>query len=172
MSSEWTAIVTGAARGIGLAIARRLTHEGLRVAIADLDGETARRQADALQTDGADALAVPVDVTDPASVEAMVRTVLERWGRLDVLVNNAGIAGRNAPIQDLSLDEWQQVIAVDLNGVFLCCRAAVEARAKTGDGGRIVNVAARPALEWRSGAGMAAYTASKAAVAALTVALA
>ena len=127
MNNGRTAIVTGAARGIGLAIARRLTRDGLRVALADVDVETARREADALQAAGAEALAVRTDVTDPAGVEAMVGTVLERWGQLDVLVNNAGIAGRSAPVHDLSLEEWQQVLAVDLTGVFLCCRAAVRA---------------------------------------------
>jgi NAD(P)-dependent dehydrogenase (short-subunit alcohol dehydrogenase family) len=168
MSNGRTAIVTGAARGIGLAIARRLTHDGLRVALADLDSETARQQADALQAAGAGAFAVLADVTDPASVEAMVRTVLERWGHLDVLVNNAGVAGRNAPIQDLSLDEWQQVIAVDLTGVFLCCRAAVSAMLPRGSG-RIVNVASIAGKEGNPN--LVPYSAAKAGVIGLTKAL-
>jgi 3-oxoacyl-[acyl-carrier protein] reductase len=168
MNNGRTAIVTGAARGIGLAIARRLTRDGLRVAIADVDVETVRREADALQASGAEALAVRADVTDPAGVEAMVGTVLERWGHLDVLVNNAGIAGRSAPVQDLSLEDWQQVIAVDLTGVFLCCRAAVRAMLPRASG-RIVNVASIAGKEGNPN--LAPYSAAKAGVIGLTKAL-
>jgi 3-oxoacyl-[acyl-carrier protein] reductase len=168
MNKGRTAIVTGAARGIGLAIARRLTRDGLRVALADVDVETARREVDALQAAGAEALAVRTDVTDPAGVEAMVGTVLERWGHLDVLVNNAGIAGRSAPVQDLRLEEWQQVIAVDLTGVFLCCQAAVRAMLPRASG-RIVNVASIAGKEGNPN--LAPYSAAKAGVIGLTKAL-
>src|SRR5918912_1732619 len=168
MGNGRTAIVTGAARGIGLAIARRLTRDGLRVALADVDIETARHQADALQAAGAGALAVRTDVTDPAGVEAMVGTVLEHWGHLDVLVNNAGIAGRSAPVQDLSLEEWQQVIAVDLTGVFLCCQAAVRAMQPRASG-RIVNIASIAGKEGNPN--LAPYSAAKAGVIGLTKAL-
>ena len=168
MNNRRTAIVTGAARGIGLAIARRLTRDGLRVALADVDIETARHQADALQAAGAGALAVRTDVTDPAGVEAMVGTVLEHWGHLDVLVNNAGIAGRSAPVQDLSLEEWQQVIAVDLTGVFLCCQAAVRAMLPRASG-RIVNIASIAGKEGNPN--LAPYSAAKAGVLGLTKAL-
>jgi 3-oxoacyl-[acyl-carrier protein] reductase len=168
MNNGRTAIVTGAARGIGLAIARRLTRDGLRVALADVDVETARREVDALHAAGAEALAVRTDVTDPAGVEAMVGAVLERWGHLDVLVNNAGIAGRSAPVQDLSLEEWQQVIAVDLTGVFLCCRAAVRAMLPRASG-RIVNVASIAGKEGNPN--LAPYSAAKAGVIGLTKAL-
>jgi 2-dehydro-3-deoxy-L-rhamnonate dehydrogenase (NAD+) len=168
MNNGRTAIVTGAARGIGLAIARRLIRDGLRVALADVDIETARYQADALQAAGAGALAVRTDVTDPVGVEAMVGTVLERWGHLDVLVNNAGIAGRSAPVQDLSLEEWQQVIAVDLTGVFLCCQAAVRAMLPRASG-RIVNVASIAGKEGNPN--LAPYSAAKAGVIGLTKAL-
>jgi 2-dehydro-3-deoxy-L-rhamnonate dehydrogenase (NAD+) len=168
MNNGRTAIVTGAARGIGRAIARRLTRDGLRVALADVDVETARREADALQAAGAEALAVRTDVTDPAGVEAMVGAVLERWGHLDVLVNNAGIAGRSAPVQDLSLEEWQQVIAVDLTGVFLCCQAAVRAMLPRASG-RIVNVASIAGKEGNPN--LAPYSAAKAGVIGLTKAL-
>ena len=168
MGSGRTAIVTGAARGIGLAIARRLTRDGLRVALADVDIETARHQADALQAAGAGALAVRTDVTDRAGVEAMVGTVLEHWGHLDVLVNNAGIAGRSAPVQDLSLEDWQQVIAVDLTGVFLCCQAAVRAMLPRASG-RIVNIASIAGKEGNPN--LAPYSAAKAGVIGLTKAL-
>jgi 2-dehydro-3-deoxy-L-rhamnonate dehydrogenase (NAD+) len=168
MNNGRTAIVTGAARGIGLAIARRLTRDGLRVALADVDFETARREADALQAAGAEVLAVRTDVTDPAGVEAMVGAVLERWGQLDVLVNNAGVAGRSAPVQDLSLEEWQQVIAVDLTGVFLCCQAAVRAMLPRASG-RIVNIASIAGKEGNPN--LAPYSAAKAGVIGLTKAL-
>ena len=168
MNNGRTAIVTGAARGIGLAIARRLTRDGLRVAIVDVDVETARREADALQAAAAEALAIRTDVTDPAGVEAMVGTVLERWGHLDVLVNNAGIAGRSAPVQDLSLEQWQQVIAVDLTGVFLCCQAAVRAMLPRASG-RIVNIASIAGKEGNPN--LAPYSAAKAGVIGLTKAL-
>jgi 3-oxoacyl-[acyl-carrier protein] reductase len=168
MGNGRTAIVTGAARGIGLAIARRLTRDGLRVAVADVDVETARREAAALQAAGAEALAVRTDVTDPAGVEAMVGAVLERWGYLDVLVNNAGIAGRSAPVQDLSLEEWQQVLAVDLTGVFLCCQAAVRAMLPRASG-RIVNIASIAGKEGNPN--LAPYSAAKAGVIGLTKAL-
>ena len=168
MNNGRTAIVTGAARGIGLAIARRLTRDGLRVAIADVDVETAQREADALQAAGAEALAVHADVTDQAGVEAMVGTVLERWGHLDVLVNNAGIAGRSAPVQDLSPEDWQQVIAVDLTGVFLCCQAAVRAMLPRASG-RIVNIASIAGKEGNPN--LAPYSAAKAGVIGLTKAL-
>jgi 2-dehydro-3-deoxy-L-rhamnonate dehydrogenase (NAD+) len=168
MNNGRTAIVTGAARGIGLAIARRLTRGGLRVALADVDVETARREADALQAAGVEALAVRTDVTDPAGVEAMVGAVLERWGHLDVLVNNAGIAGRSVPVQDLRLEEWQQVLAVDLTGVFLCCQAAVRAMLPRASG-RIVNIASIAGKEGNPN--LAPYSAAKAGVIGLTKAL-
>jgi 3-oxoacyl-[acyl-carrier protein] reductase len=168
MNNGRTAIVTGAARGIGLAIARRLIRDGLRVALADIDVETARREADALQVGGVEVLAVRTDVTDPAGVEGMVGTVLERWGQLDVLVNNAGIAGRSAPVQDLSLEEWQQVIAVDLTGVFLCCQAAVRAMLPRASG-RIVTIASIAGKEGNPN--LAPYSAAKAGVIGLTKAL-
>ena len=168
MNNGRTAIVTGAARGIGLAIARRLNRGGLRVALADVDVETARREADALQAAGVEALAVRTDVTDPAGVEAMVGAVLERWGHLDVLINNAGIAGRSVPVQDLRLEEWQQVLAVDLTGVFLCCQAAVRAMLPRASG-RIVNIASIAGKEGNPN--LAPYSAAKAGVIGLTKAL-
>jgi 3-oxoacyl-[acyl-carrier protein] reductase len=121
-----------------------------------------------LQSVGAEALAVRTDVTNPASVEAMVGTVLERWGQLDVLVNNDGIAGRSAPVQDLSLEDWQQVIAVDLTSVFLCCWAPVHAKLPRASG-RIVNVASIAGKEGNPN--LVPYSAAKAGVSGLTKAL-
>ena len=161
-----TGIVTGAARGIGEAIVRRLTSEGARVLIADIDEGAAQASADAI---GAGALAHRLDVTDPASWEAAVERATSDWGRLDILVNNAGIAGRSAPATELSVEEWRQVIELDLTGVFLGCRAALPTM--TGAGyGRIVNIASIAGKEGNPNA--VPYSAAKAGVIGLTKAIA
>ena len=117
-----SAIVTGAARGIGLAIATRLAHEGAGVMIADIDLDEAQRAAAVI---GDTAVPQQLDVTEPASWDAAVREAQQRWSRIDALVNNAGIAGRAAPIWELAIDEWQHLIDIDLTGVFLGCRAVI-----------------------------------------------
>ena len=117
-----TAIVTGAARGIGRAIATRLAGEGARVMIADVDEATATGTAAEI---GERALPHRLDVTSPESWTAAVERATGEWGRLDILVNNAGIAGRSAPTWELSVEEWREVLDVDLTGVFLGCRAAL-----------------------------------------------
>ncbi len=161
-----TALVTGAARGIGLAIASRLAADGLRVALLDLDGPAARTAA---RTVGGEAWAIAADVTRAADVDVAVRQVVERWGRLDVLVNNAGITGRSFPIWELSDEDWQRVIDVDLTSVFLCCRAAV--RVMLGQGsGRIVNIASIAGKEGNPT--LVPYSSAKAGVIGLTKALA
>ncbi len=168
MSETKAAIVTGAARGIGLAIARRLARDGFGVAIADLDQETAQRAAASLTKAGSEAIAVRVDVADPPSVEALMGAVLDRLGRLDALVNNAGIANRSAPLHELGVAEWQKVIDVDLTGVFLCCAAAVRAMLPRG-AGRIVNIASIAGKEGNPNLGP--YSAAKAGVIGLTKSL-
>jgi 3-oxoacyl-[acyl-carrier protein] reductase len=132
-----TALVTGAARGIGLAIAGRLASDGARVALLDLD--RAEVEAAAAKV-GGETLALVADVTRTPEVDGAVQRVVERWGRLDVLVNNAGITGRSFPIWELSDEDWRRVIDVDLTSVFLCCRAAVKVMLPQG-AGRIVNIA-------------------------------
>ena len=161
-----TGIVTGGARGIDEAIVRRLTSEGARVLIADIDEGAARATADAI---GAGALSHRLDVTDPASWDAAVERATSDWGRLDILVNNAGIAGRSAPATELSVEEWRQVIELDLTGVFLGCRAALPTM--TGAGyGRIVNIASIAGKEGNPNA--VPYSAAKAGVIGLTKAIA
>ena len=159
------AIVTGAARGIGLAIARRLHADGATVALADVDVEDARRHAAAL---GERVMAVPVDVTDPVSVDSMVTTVLERFGRIDILVNNAGVLGPTAPTAEYPPDAWRRVLATNLDGVFYCSRAVLPHMLARG-WGRIVNIASIAGKEGNPG--MAAYSASKAGVIGFTKAL-
>lgn len=160
------ALVTGAARGIGLAIAERLVAEGGTVALADVGLGRAEEEAHRL---GERAIALRVDVTDPVSVAAGVRAALERMGGLDILVNNAGIHGPSVPAWDLADEDWQRVLAVDLTGVFYCCRAVMP-HMRQRRYGRIVNVASIAGKEGNPNA--LAYSAAKAGVIGLTKALA
>jgi NAD(P)-dependent dehydrogenase (short-subunit alcohol dehydrogenase family) len=157
-----TAIVTGAATGIGEAIARRLARAGAAVAVADLDLEGASEVA---QSIGGDSFALPIDITRSDSVNAAVAELLSRTGRIDVLVNNAGIAGRTAPIWELTDDDWQRIIAVNMTGVFNCCRAVLP-HMRTRRYGRIVNIASIAGKEGNPN--MSGYSATKAAVIGLT----
>lgn len=145
-----TAIVTGGAQGIGAAIVERLRASGARVQIWDLDGSPR------------------VDVSDAASVETATRNTLKELGRIDVLVNNAGIAGLNKPTIDYPLEEWERVLRVNLTSQFLCCRAVAPYMAKAGYG-RIVNIASIAGKEGNPNA--VAYSASKAGVISLTKSL-
>jgi 2-dehydro-3-deoxy-L-rhamnonate dehydrogenase (NAD+) len=166
MPDDRTALVTGAARGIGLAIARRLAGDGLRVALLDLDRE---RVETAAREVGSGAAALVADVTRSADVDAAVRVVVERWGRLDVLVNNAGITGRSFPVWELEDADWERVLAVDLTSVFYCCRAAIRVMLRQGSG-RIVNIASIAGKEGNPT--LVPYSSAKAGVIGLTKALA
>jgi len=160
-----TAIVTGAATGIGEASAARLAKAGATVVVADLD--VAGAQASAAKI-GAGAFPFPVDITERASIERLVAAVVERTGRIDVLVNNAGIAGRAAPLWEQSDEDWSRVLATNLSGVFYFCRAVIPLmRARRY--GRIVNVASVAGKEGNPN--MTAYSASKAGVIAFTKSL-
>lgn len=145
-----TAIVTGGAAGIGAAIVKRLQDSGARVRVWDVAG------ADA------------VDVTDQASVERATAKTLADMGKIDVLVNNAGIAGMNAPTVDYPVGEWERVLRVNLTSQFLCCRAVAPHMVKAGYG-RIVNIASVAGKEGNPNA--VAYSASKAGVISLTKSL-
>ena len=158
------AVVTGAARGIGLAVAERLTASGASVAVWDVDGNEAEKSAATL----ADACAVGVDVSDADSVGKAVAATLDRYGRIDCLVNNAGIAGPTGPLWEYPIDVWRKILEIDLTGVFLCCRAIVPVMLK-GDYGRIVNVASVAGKEGNPNA--SAYSSAKAGVIALTKSL-
>ena len=161
-----TAIVTGAARGIGEAITTRLTSEGARVLVADIDEAAAVRTSGEI---GERALAHRLDVTSERSWQAAVERALGEWGRLDILVNNAGIAGRSAPTWELTVEEWNDVLTIDLTGVFLGCRAALPPMLEAGSG-RIVNVASIAGKEGNPNA--VPYSAAKAGVIGLTKAVA
>lgn len=163
-----TALVTGAARGIGKAIATRLLNDGFAVAIADIDQAAADTAADELANLG-ELFAVRVDLTDPESVRAIVNRILDRYSAIDVLVNNAGIGGKAAPVVDYPEQEWRRVLAVNLDAVFYCCKAVLPSMLARGSG-RIVNVASISGKEGNPN--MSAYSSSKAGVIGFTKALA
>ncbi len=161
------ALVTGGAGAIGAAAAARLAGEGAAVAVVDRDGGRGEATAAALEATGAEALAVAADVGDPAEVERAVDATLARFGRLDVVFNNAGIPGERAPIHELDVADFDEVLRINLRGIFLVLRAAVRAIADGGRGGAIVNMASSMA-GWDVLAGGAAYAASKHGVLGLT----
>lgn len=161
------AVVTGGARGIGFAIAARLLAEGAQVAIWDVDAPQARKAAAQLSERGR-AEAFSADVADAGSVESAARETLRRYGGLEILVNNAGIAGPNMPTWEYPPDAWQKVLDIDLTGVYLCCRALVPTMRER-NYGRVVNIASIAGKEGNPNA--AAYSAAKAGVIALTKSL-
>ncbi len=164
------AIVTGAGRNIGEAIAHAFAEEGARVAVVDWLEERAQAVAGAInaEREGA-ALAVTCDVTAGGDVERMVGDVVGRWGRIDVLVNNVGVVDRTN-VLELPESEWDRVIGVSLKSVFLCTKYAAKQMVEQGDGGRIVNLASTSGHRGRDNA--TAYPAAKGGVLNLTRALA
>lgn len=157
-----TAVVTGAGRGIGRAIATRLAQDGFAVLATDIDGAAAEDTATTLRAEGLTARAAPLDVTSRTEVA----TLLDGIEDLAVVVNNAGIAATMEGVADVSLADWRRIFAVNVQGVFI---VAQEGARRMGEGGRIVNIASRGYL---GGAGMPHYVASKAAVVGLTRAMA
>jgi 2-dehydro-3-deoxy-L-rhamnonate dehydrogenase (NAD+) len=160
------AIVTGAATGIGEAIAARLANAGATVCIADIDGTAAVAAAERI---GRGAHAIAVDITDSASVAQAVAAIVERNGAIDILVNNAGIAGKAAPIWEQADEDWHKVMAININGPFYFCRAVIPLMRSRGYG-RIVNIASVAGKEGNPN--MVAYSASKAAIIGLTKSIA
>jgi len=159
------AVVTGAAQGIGRAIAARLLESGAQVWLWDIDEAMVAATATDL---GEGAYPLRVDVANPDSVADAAQAVAQQAGRIDILVNNAGISGANAPLWEYATDEWQRVIDINLNGVFNCCKAVVPFMRDAGYG-RIVNMASVAGKEGNPNA--AAYSTSKAGVIALTKSL-
>ena len=133
------ALVTGGGSGIGAACVRALAGGGARVAVADVRVEAAQQVADEICGTGGQATAIQADVADPGSAEAMVQAAVAAFGGLDVAVNNAGIGGEARPVAELSVEGWQQVIGINLTGVFLCIKHEVPALLERG-GGAIVNI--------------------------------
>ena len=157
------AVVTGGARGIGLAVAERATASGARCAIWDVD--LAEAEAVAKRLGG---FAARVDVTDDGAVAAALAATEAALGPVGILVANAGITGPNAPVEDYPIDAWRRVIEIDLTGVFLCCRAVVPGM-RARNAGRIVNIASIAGKEGNPNA--AAYSAAKAGVIGFTKSL-
>jgi 3-oxoacyl-[acyl-carrier protein] reductase len=164
-------VITGSAQGIGRAFARSFADTGATVVIADRNIEKARLVAAECVSAGSDAVALDVDVTDPTSVEAMAKTTVERFGRIDVLVNNAAVFSTLAmkPFEEIDLAEWESVMRVNLTGTFLCCQA-VAPQMRVQGAGRIVNLSSATTLFGRPF--YLHYVASKAGVIGLTRGLA
>ncbi|WP_324789605.1 SDR family NAD(P)-dependent oxidoreductase [Streptomyces sp. H51] len=161
-----TALVTGAASGIGLATARRLGAGGAGVVVADYNAEGAEKAAAALKAEGISAAAVEVDVTRPESVAAAVAFAVDTFGGLDLAVNNAGIGGPSAPTGEYDIEAYERVINTNLNGVFYSLRHELPVMEAAGKGGAIVNVAS--ILGSVAFPGSPAYVAAKHGVVGLT----
>jgi 2-deoxy-D-gluconate 3-dehydrogenase len=162
------AVVTGGNGGIGLGMARGLAGAGAAVVVSGRNAEKSRRAVAELASLGAEAVAIEADVADEAAVEALIRKTVDRFGRLDVLVNNAGMNIRK-PVQDLTLAEWRRVLDTNLTSAFLSCRAAYPVM-KRGGGGKIINIGSMMSIFGTSFA--PAYAASKGGIVQLTKAMA
>ena len=163
------AVVTGSAQGIGKVYALRLASEGAKVVLADiLDPEPAARD---IRRNGGEALALMTDVSDEHSVRRLIQAATETYGRIDILVNNAAIFGTlpRRRFEDIPLAEWDQVMAINVRGIFLCCREAVPVM-KSQRGGKIINIASTTV--YKGSPGFLHYVASKGAVIGLSHALA
>lgn len=165
---EKIAIVTGAAQGIGRAIALGFAREGAKVVVGDIDGVKAEAVVKEISTLGTEALAVRVDVSDEGSVANLKEQVLHRFGRVDILVNNAGIYPPS-PAVKMSEEEWDRVIDTNLGGNFLCSRAVVP-HMRAQKSGRIISISS--ALAYKGARNGAHYVASKAGIIGLVKALA
>jgi 3-oxoacyl-[acyl-carrier protein] reductase len=164
-------IITGAGQGIGRVFAKSFAKAGARVVVAELNEKRAEAVAEEILTFDVQVLAVTTDVADPASIAEMVRVVEDEWGRIDVLINNAGVFStlEMRPFDQIPLDEWERVLRVNLTGPFLCARAVLPAmrRAKWG---RIINVASGAVRLGRPN--YLHYIASKAALAGMSLSMA
>lgn len=158
------AIVTGGGTGIGKAIARRFVEEGASVVLASRNAATLEASATELGAEGGTVVPVATDVTDEAQVEALFAETALRFGRLDLLVNNAG-AVEFAPLDEMGLGQWERLLSVNLTGLFLCTRAALKTMKRQGSG-RIINIGSISAEKPRVGQG--GYGATKAGVISLT----
>ena len=165
------ALVTGAGSGIGRAVALELSADGYRLALAGRRAEPLQALVEEIRASGGEAVAIPTDVRDQASVEALFSTVEEVYGRLDVIFNNAGIGAKAVPIDELPVEDWLNVLDTNVTGVYLCCRGAFALmRRQQPQGGRIINNGSISAHTPRPFS--APYTASKHAVLGLTKTLA
>ena len=158
-----TAIVTGAGRGLGKGIALKLAAEGAKVIVADMSMETASATAEEINASGGTAKAFAVNIAKQDEVKAMMDFTVESFGTLDVIVNNAGI-NRDAMLHKMTVEQWDQVIAVNLTGTFYCVQYAAQIMREKGSGA-IINISS---ASWLGNIGQANYAASKAGVVGLT----
>jgi 3-oxoacyl-[acyl-carrier protein] reductase len=166
---DLVAVVTGAGKGIGKAIAEKFFVEGARIAIWDIDLPLAKSVAASLDSSGQKTMAIKVDITNETEVTKAVSEVISKFNRIDILVNNAGIS-RHKPIEEMTLEIFESVMKVNLTGTFLCCRAVTPIMKKQGRG-KIINIASLGGRTGRPGVGVN-YAASKAGVIGLTQTLA
>jgi NAD(P)-dependent dehydrogenase (short-subunit alcohol dehydrogenase family) len=167
MSSHKVAIITGASSGIGKAVAVTFLQEGYQVALAGRRQELLEQAVKEAGGAGKQALVVPTNVRDPASVRALFAKTTEAFGRLDILFNNAGISAGGALLEDLSYEQWQAVVDTNLTGAFLCTQEAFKVmKSQTPRGGRIINNGSVSAYAPRPNS--APYTATKHAITGLT----
>lgn len=162
------AIVTGGGGGIGGAVADRFAREGAKLAVVDIDADAAKAQAARLAKKGADAIAITADVTNEQSVRTMVQAALDRWGRIDILVNVAGGADRKLVI-DMTAADWDRIVDMNLKSVFLCSQAVLPTMLKQ-KYGKIVNISS--IYGFTGNATRSSYAAAKAGVAVFTKSLA
>jgi 3-oxoacyl-[acyl-carrier protein] reductase len=166
LAGKVVVVTASAGAGIGQATARRCLEEGAQVVISDAHERRLGETLDTLKTEHGDAVAAtPCDVTDEAQVQRLVDTAVAAYGRLDVMINNAGLGGTKS-ILEMTDDEWTRVLDVTLNGTFRCTRAALRQMVAQGGGGAVVNNAS--VIGWRAQEGQAHYAAAKAGVMALT----
>lgn len=161
------ALVTGAGAGIGRAIALGLAAEGASLAVADIDAGAARKTVEAMAGKSNRALAIEADCGDVAGIDAMVEKAVAEFGRLDIIVNNAGVT-RYAYVMDLTEADWDRIHRVNAKGVFFCLQRAARQMIDQGTGGRIINIASISGRGYR-GASNVAYAASKGAVIGMTM---
>jgi 3-oxoacyl-[acyl-carrier protein] reductase len=166
-------IITGAGHGLGRAYARRFAPEGAVIVIGEIDAPAGERVADEIREDGGQALARATDVSDWDSVQGLVNETVDHYGRVDVLLNNAAIYERDklwkGPLEDLPLEEWDRLMAVNLRGVFLCCKAVIPVM-KRQRSGKIINIAS--GTFFHGTGNMPHYTTSKGGIVAMTRVLA
>jgi NAD(P)-dependent dehydrogenase (short-subunit alcohol dehydrogenase family) len=160
-----TALITGGARGIGFAIASALARQGAVLAIADINAQGANEAAAKLRDTGAQAHGFVVNVAEARSVEAMMKDLTTQLGRLDILINNAGVGG-NTPFLDTSLELWNRIVSINLTGAFIVAQACAKQMVAQGHGGKIINIASLSGQ--RGGNGRAAYGSAKAGLELLT----
>lgn len=164
--NDKVALVTGAAQGMGRAIAIRLASEGARIVAADINGRLAEQTSIDIRELGYEAISVEADIGDIEDIDRVVAEALDAFGRIDILVNNAGVT-RHADIMDLTVEDWDRIHRVNARGAFFCLQRAAREMIDGGRGGRIINIASIAGKGY-SGTSNAAYAASKGAVIAMT----